>query len=71
MNRTPVTSSNLASVGYDPDRHVLEVGFHNGTVYQYFAVPHSVYDGLMRAGSHGRYFDAFVKKAGFQCRRVS
>ncbi len=70
MNRIPVSSSNLASVGYDAERRVLEVGFRNGTVYQYFNVPNSVYVGLMAAGSHGRYFDANVKKAGYRYQQV-
>ena len=70
MTRTPVVSSNLASIGYDPDQHVLEVQFLDGGVYQYFAVPTSLYQGLMSAGSHGRYFDQYIKKAGFSYRKI-
>lgn len=70
LDRTPVSSSNLASVGYDPEQRILEVGFRNGSVYQYLRVPNHVYEGLMRASSHGRYFDAFVKKGGYLYRRV-
>lgn len=36
MQRTPVTSSNLASVGYDTSHRILAVGFRNGSVYQYY-----------------------------------
>ena len=56
MKRTPVSSSNLASVGYDPASQILEIEFNTGTVYQYFDVPQSEYDALMAAGSHGSYF---------------
>ena len=56
MKRTPVNSSNLASIGYDPTSQILEIEFNSGTVYQYFAVPQSVYAALMSASSHGRYF---------------
>ncbi|MCO6453562.1 MAG: KTSC domain-containing protein [Caldilineales bacterium] len=70
MNRTFVSSSNLASVGYDPQRQVLEIEFRNGSVYQYFGVPQSIYSGLMAAASHGRYFDAFVKKGGYRYQRI-
>ena len=42
MKRVPVSSSNLASVGYDPELRVLEVEFHNHTVYQYRNVPHHI-----------------------------
>ncbi len=70
MQRTRVSSSNLESIGYDPDTHVLEVAFLNGTVYQYSGVPAHVHSGLMVASSHGSYFDAYVRKAGYSYRRV-
>lgn len=70
MQRTRVSSSNLASVGYDPATKTLEVEFLNGSIYQYFNVPEAVYRGLMAAASHGSYFDANVKKAGYRYHRV-
>ena len=71
MNRTPVSSSNLSSVGYDEDTQVLEVEFNNGGIYQYFGVPAAVYEGLMNAVSHGQYFDRHVKKAGYRYEKVN
>jgi len=71
MNRISVTSSNLRSVGYDLVSKTLEIEFNNGSVYQYFDVPKSIYDGLMNAESHGKYFDANIKKAGYQYSRVN
>lgn len=71
MNRTPVSSSNLASVGYDSSIQVLEVEFLHGDIYQYSGVPSSVYAGLMAASSHGSYFDQHVKKAGYSYKKVS
>jgi hypothetical protein len=70
MNRTTVSSSNLASVGYDAAQHILEIEFLTGSVYQYFNVPQSVYAGLMAAESHGSYFDANVKKAGYSYKQI-
>lgn len=70
MNRTPVSSSNLKSVGYDESSKTLEVEFLNGTVYQYSGVPASVYQGLMSASSHGSYLDQYVKKGGYSYRQV-
>jgi hypothetical protein len=70
MNRVPVSSSNLASVGYDPEQRILEVEFLNRSVYQYLGVPSQVYSGLMSAGSHGSYLDLHVKEAGYSYRRV-
>lgn len=70
MERTPVSSSNLQSVGYDSDEEILEIEFYSGGVYQYFNVPPSRYEGLMSASSKGSYFDAYIKKAGYRYRKV-
>ncbi len=56
MERTPVTSSNLKSVGYDPQTKTLEVEFQSGSIYQYSEVPEDVYQALMSASSHGQYY---------------
>jgi KTSC domain len=70
MNRIPVSSSNLASVGYDPGNQSLEVEFLHGGIYRYSGVPSSVYDGLMAADSHGSYFDRYIKKAGYGYQKI-
>ena len=59
MTMIPVSSSNLASVGYE--NGILHVRFHSGGLYEFTHVPPSVYSGLMSAGSKGRYFHAFIK----------
>ena len=70
MNRVPVSSSNLASVGFDAENKILEIEFTNGSIFQYFNVPEKIYSGLLRAASHGRYFDAYIKKGGFAFKQV-
>jgi hypothetical protein len=70
MVREQVSSTNLASVGYDPAAKVLEIEFRSGGVYQYDGVPAALYEGLMAASSHGSYFDEFIKKAGYSYRRI-
>jgi KTSC domain len=70
MNRISVSSSNLASVGYDRTTQMLEIEFLHGGIYQYPGVPSSVYDGLMTADSHGSYFYNHVKKAGYSYQKV-
>ena len=70
MERTYVTSSNIASIGYDADQMILEVEFNYGSIYQYFDVPESVYEGLMAADSHGKYLDTYVKKAGYRYEKL-
>jgi hypothetical protein len=69
MNRLPVNSSVLRSVGYDGPTATLEVEFHNGPVYEYRNVPADVYAGLMSATSKGHYFDATIRTS-YDCRRV-
>jgi len=71
MNRVPVSSSNLASIGYDKSKKVLEIEFLNGGIYQYSDVAASVHDGLMAASSHGSYFDRHVKKANYPFIKLS
>ncbi len=61
MQRIPVDSTNLASVGYDAIARALEVEFRGGRVYRYFAVPAADYDGLMSSSSKGRYFNENIK----------
>ncbi len=61
MRRTPVSSTNLASVGYDPGSKILEIEFRQGSVYQYSNVPKSVYHGLMNAASHGSFFHSHIR----------
>lgn len=70
MERTPVQSSNLASVGYDRDSSTLEVEFLNGSVYQYFAVPESIFEGILNAPSKGSFLNHYVKKAGYAYTRI-
>lgn len=55
MLREPVDSSNLVSVGYDPQTMILEVEFKKGTVYQYEGVPMDIYTQLMTSVSKGSY----------------
>ncbi len=61
MNRVSVSSSNISSIGYDPETQVLEIEFHDGSIYQYDGVPQSVYEGLMNASSHGQYLHQHIK----------
>jgi KTSC domain len=57
---TAVQSSNLAAIDYDWSG-TLTIAFHSGGVYEFYRVPSSEYDGLMNAGSHGKYFHAHIK----------
>lgn len=54
-------SSNLASVGYDASRKILEIEFKSGSVYRYSPTSESIYRNLMAAPSNGRYFHAAIR----------
>lgn len=70
MERQYVSSSNIASIGYDAAEQILEVEFNNGSIYQYYDVPESIYDGLMSASSHGKFLNANVKNGGYRYERI-
>lgn len=70
MEMTPVTSSDLSSVGYDYDNAILHVQFLKGGLYEYTGVPSDIYEGLISAGSKGQYFNTFIKKGGYPCSKI-
>jgi len=70
MDRQRVSSSNVASVGYDPDTQTLEVEFNSGSIYEYYNVPKDVHEGLMNAPSHGQYLNARIKKGGYKYKQT-
>jgi KTSC domain len=62
MERQAVSSSNIASVGYDPHSETLEVEFlKSGKVYEYYNVPAFMHERLMEAPSVGVFFNAEIK----------
>lgn len=61
MERTPVSSETIRSVGYDTDSSILEIEFNNSGVYQYADVPESEFGSLMAADSKGKYFNRNIK----------
>lgn len=65
-----VDSSNLEWVGYDEEKQDLYIGFRNNTVYVYHEVPKDIFDGLLKAGSKGRYFWIKIRKKPFKYERI-
>lgn len=61
MERVPVSSTNVAAIGYDEDTEILEIEFTNGAVYQYFGVPSGEFNGFMGSDSKGKFFNANIK----------
>lgn len=70
MERYPVSSSSLASVGYDANSETLQVEFTaTGKVYEYYNVPQFMYDRLLEAASIGQFFNAEIRNA-YSCNPV-
>jgi hypothetical protein len=61
MERYSVFSSNITSIGYDPETSTLEVEFNSGSVYQYFNVPQGIYDAFMAAPSKGQFLASQIR----------
>lgn len=53
---TPVESSNIKAVGYDPDAHAMHVQFKSGGHYRYAGVPKAAHEAFMAAPSKGSHF---------------
>jgi hypothetical protein len=63
MNRDPVASTNLTSVGYNEAAQTLEVEFSNGSVYQYYNVGSDLYDQFMISPSKGQFLNIYIKNS--------
>jgi len=61
MDRTPVSSSNVLSIGYDSEKMVLEIEFVSGLVYEYYDVPIHIYENLLASDSIGGFLHHHVK----------
>ena len=82
MIRTPVASSNISSVGYDPIQQILEVQFLEhptkknpglrgpGDIYDYYDVSQTIYDGLASAPSKGHYLYEVIKRGAYRYQKV-
>ncbi|MEI7857402.1 MAG: KTSC domain-containing protein [Methanomicrobiales archaeon] len=69
MERQPVNSRILRSVGYDESTKILEIEFLTGLVYQYSGVPLKVHKDLMHSSEIGKYFSDKVRPL-FRTRQV-
>lgn len=61
MRREQVSSSSITSVGYDEPSETLEVEFQNGSIYQYYNVPQSIYAEFRAASSAGQFLAYQIK----------
>ena len=69
MDRVPVTSSVIASIGYDPATNTMDVEFRTGRLYRFFGITRAVHKALISADSIGRHFNAEIRNR-FPCREI-
>lgn len=63
MKRQMVSSSRIASVGWEND--VMEVQFHNGSIYQYYNVSNSEYQSFLSSSSLGHALSILDKQHSY------
>lgn len=61
VERTPVTSSNVKSVGHNPDDNTLAIEYKDGSVYHYHDVPKDVHEQLVSSKSVGGFIYSSIK----------
>ena len=61
IERAPVESSSLVSIGFAREARVLEIEFRSGAIYRYLGVPQTVFEALRKADSKGRYFAQSIR----------
>jgi hypothetical protein len=54
-------SSCAAAIGYDRDRHNLQVEFTNGATYEYAAVEPEIWQEFCEAESPGQFYNSNIK----------
>lgn len=66
----PVSSSQIQSMGHDPETSSMRVQFHNGAEYEYQGVPAEVFESVSGSGSVGAAFNAEIKAGGYSFTRL-
>jgi len=61
----PVSSRNIASIGWYDNILYVEFNYNNRT-YRYKNVPRRIFEELMGAHSHGEYFAQYIKPV-YEC----
>lgn len=62
MEMIPVSSSNIAMIGYDESQNTLVIEFNNAKAYEYYGVPLYVFDEFLNSGSKGQYANQNIYK---------
>jgi len=63
---TPVKSSTIAGIGYDPKSQTMTVKFKSGSTYRYSGVSTAAHQSLLSAKSIGKHFGAAFRGMKFE-----
>jgi hypothetical protein len=66
MEMIRVSSSAITAIGYDAATRRMKIQFSAGYTYDFCGVPESVFNGLLRAGSKGTYYNDHIRDR-YQC----
>ena len=71
MKMHPVRSTMIEAIGYDAELGSLLIDFHNGSSYEYFMVPRTVYEKFLESPSKGSFFRERLQDGpyAFECVR--
>lgn len=61
MRRFGVRSQSIKAVGYNADAQILELEFHNGSIYDYHGVPAKTVLALLDGRSIGAFVNQVIK----------
>jgi hypothetical protein len=63
---TPVKSSTITGIGYDPKSQIMAVKFKSGSTYHYSGVPAAAHQSLVSAKSIGKHFGVAFRGMKFE-----
>jgi hypothetical protein len=69
MDWISVVSSTIEALAYSESSSTLYIKFNNGSEYEYYNVPMSVYEDFLNADSKGRFGHANIYKHYQQSKR--
>jgi len=61
ISREPITSSNLVSIGYSPERQVFAVEFKSGLIIHYSGISPELASEFYCAGSRGSFYSKNIR----------
>lgn len=58
-----VNSSNIVESRYDIEKKIMQVEFKNGSIYEYYDIPHAIYTRFRLSESQGKFLHSTIAKS--------